>query len=105
MSLENFEATYFRPQAEVARLEINPGKVRNGYRGPDIRHVVRCPNDTSIHDSHRVNLSCPGPVGEPLVDSPNSQNNHNTQRETNQDLSVETVLSKDLARSNSTPKN
>ena len=98
-------AAYLRPQAKVPRLEINPRKVRNRHTRPNIRHIIRRPNNTTIHNRNRMNLSRPSPVRKLLVNTPNSKHNNHTQRETDENLGIKTVLAKDLAGSNSTPEN
>src|SRR6478735_6362889 len=97
--------TYFRPQAKVSRLEINPRKVSNRHTRPNIRHIIRSPNNTAVHNRNRMNLSRPSPVRELLVDTPNSKHNNHTEWETDEHLSVKTVLAENLAGANSTPEN
>lgn len=96
--------TYFRPQAKVSRLEINPRKVRNRHTRPNIRHIVRSPNNTTVHNRNRMNLSSPSPMRKLLVNSPNGKHNNHTERETDENLGIKTVLAENLAGSDSTPE-
>lgn len=101
---QGWEYTYLRPQSEITGFQVNPGKIGNWDGGPNIRHVVGRPDDSTVHDGNGVNLSCPCPLGELLVQNKEEADDGNSKREANQDLAVLTIRSPDTAGSNSAPQ-
>lgn len=97
--------TYLGPKRHETGFEIDPGNPCNRDRRPDIRHVIWRPHNAAVHDGHWVNLSSPIPLGKPLVERPEEDDDDNAQREPNQNLSVLAVLAKDLLRPDGSPQN
>lgn len=96
--------TYLGPETQEAALEEHPGEVGDGDGGPDEGDVVRSPGESAVHDGDGVDLADPLPLGEHLTNTPEDEDDGETERETEEGLGVLAADTPNLLGTDGTPE-
>jgi hypothetical protein len=89
------------PPAQVTSPDVVVEDVGDGDGGPNVGHVVRCPDDSTIQEDGNVEV---GENLELLAEEVEGDGQDSTQRETPQEAIVDGTRTEHLFRTESTPE-